>query len=198
MKLSGWKLTAAVVLIAIVGYLCGPVLPRLPWSLDTAFVSMAFYHAFRVIKEKGSKLFSMNVWSSLGFIILGSVLAMVNGAIDIKHAEYALLPLSIANALILSLGYMNLFRFVGKRIHLRWLSFTGQNSIVFLCLNQIVIFASRSFVTRFIDINTTIKLFANRVATLLITLLILTLLTVLFTKSALSVFLGKKQITKMR
>ncbi len=123
---------------------------RLPLTLDIAVVCMGFYEIGRVYKESSHKLENLlhrpisYIFCGGVFAVANLVLAFVNGYVNIKSGWYGIVPLAWINAIIGSMAFY-LFALWGdkvtssKNILRVVLVNIGQNSMVFLGLNQLVI-----------------------------------------------------------
>lgn len=144
-----WKLHIVVALLVVVGMLSPAVLPsRLPWALDAAFVGTGFFHIARMIKgSKAEKILNLKLWQTLliGAVISGSI--MVCPKINMRTGNYGWYFTFWINALAAIVVGWNISRYVGlffanvKALSAisEWLNGVGRNSIIYLCLNQVVI-----------------------------------------------------------
>lgn len=146
----GVVLFLAVVTIA----LAGCILPErygliLPWAAGPGLVSVGFLHLGRLMREDGEndgvkKLLSLNWWQLLILTALLVVLSFVNGYVNIRRELYANLGLFWLNSCLSILLLLNLSRILDERLggtalH-RWLSHVGRSSLVYMILNEAVIF----------------------------------------------------------
>ena len=121
---------------------------RFPWALDAGLVGMGFYHIARVWKKTGSyRLLELKAWQSLLSGVFFSILIIFSPWINMRRGGYGIYPLFVCNAMGAIAAGWNLSRhfgeFCSRNRLLSWfssyLSDIGRNSIVYLCLNQIVI-----------------------------------------------------------
>lgn len=144
---NDWKLHVAVVVLVILGMISPTFLPfRLPWALDASFVGIGFFHIARMIHGlKVEKLLNLKVWQAIIVGAVFSVLIKICPKINMRTGNYGwYLPFWI-NALGAIVASWNLSRYADVFLKLwigavgSWLKNIGKNSIVYLCLNQIVI-----------------------------------------------------------
>ncbi len=129
---------------------------RLPWALDVSFVAIGFYYVGYLLKQyQNSKaikhIMSLHFWEvCIGFIAF-SLLIMLNGIVNMRTGSYAIIPLSWLNALGFSIVLLNGCRCLEEcgehctklKAFCSPLRFVGENSIVYLCLNQFAILICR-------------------------------------------------------
>lgn len=191
-----WKLHVSVVCIVIVGMLAPTVLPfRLPWALDAAFVGIGFFHMARVCRgTKEENFLNLKLWQAviLGVVISASI--MICPKINMRTGNYGWYVPFWINALGAIIAGWNLSRYFEKlfkydgvleKIGL-WFKGIGKNSIVYLCLNQIVILV----VTKVLYL-VGIKGFISKVPVLILTMVILLVFEKLICGTKLKVIIGK-------
>lgn len=191
---KGWKLHVAVAVLVVVGMLAPTVLPfRLPWALDASFVGTGFFHIARMIHgTKVEKLLNLKLWQSLLVGVLISILIMICPKINMRTGNYGwYLPFWI-NALGAIVGGWNLSRYVDSFLQRiadvvgQWLRCIGKNSIVYLCLNQIVILVA-TYILGIVRINE----FVAKIPILVLTLTMLFAFEKLVCDTKLRVIIGK-------
>ena len=189
-----WKLHIAVVVLTVIGMLATIIFPfRLPWALDAAFVGIGVFHIARMIrKTKAKKVLNLKIWPSLMMGVIFTILIMVSPKINMRTGNYGwYLPFWI-NALGATVAGWNLSRYLEQFLNRfvpvidRWLKNIGKNSIVYLCLNQLVILA----VTKGLDLIG-IEGFIAKVPILLFTIAILFGFGKLIGNTKLKVLIGK-------
>lgn len=169
-------------LLVIVITLTGLFLPRfirLPWALDTSFVGIGLYHIGHLLKEhkKSEKVLS----SFYGLILVGGgfILAFLNGYINVREGTYSNVVIFLIVSVIMIIGLYILIKnikcFIPNKLR-NELIFIGENSIVYVCFNQIVIIA----ITKVLNI----VLIANVIVLLLFMKLVIFLLSMIFLKIA--------------
>ena len=193
---NSWKLHVAVVALVILGMLSPALLPsRLPWALDAAFTGIGFFHIARVMRgTKVEKILGLKLWPAVLVGIVISALIMVCPKINMRTGNYGWYLPFWFNALGAIVAGWNLARYLermlmhGKilRVISGWLKGIGKNSIVYLCLNQVVILA----VTKVLDmigINGVIA----KIPVLILTMVLLFGFEKLICNTRLKVIIGK-------
>lgn len=141
-----------VSIIAFFGNLENIILPfKLPFSLGAAFVGVGFMHIGWLCfhKEKGRQLIHMGIGRS---VLLGAVITMlifVNGNVNMRIGVYACVPLFWINAVCATLVGINISRFCEicfMKSIINELEYIGRNSIIYVCLNQLIIMLVVNFV----------------------------------------------------
>ena len=144
-------------LIALLGCMFPTLIHiRLPWAMDAAFVGVGFYFVGYTLKHHAEqrtvgRLMQLSLLESLIGFGVGTVLGLVNGAVNMRTGSYAVLPLSLLNACLLSICVINLCRVAEERYAKHpvigkicgELQYIGENSIVYLCFNQLCILLIR-------------------------------------------------------
>lgn len=146
----GLVLDLAVATIA----LAGSIIPErygiiLPWAAGPGLVAVGFLHLGRILREKAEesevkKLLELKWWKLLLFAAILVVLSLVNGYVNIRRELYANLALFWINSLLAVLVLLNVSALLqrllsGRAVH-HWLTHIGRNSIVYMILNEAVIF----------------------------------------------------------
>lgn len=144
--------TVLIIILSLFGNTAPKILPfRLPYALDISFVGIGLFHiAYTLKQHMGNKhiekMFKVNkaVW----FIsaVLMTVLIFVNGYVNMRTGLYAIIPLFWINAIGACVVGINLSEYLeelkinGKSLLLiQFIKKIGKNSMVYLCLNQIVL-----------------------------------------------------------
>ena len=191
-----WKLHLGIALAALFGMSAGMLLPfRLWWALDTALTGMSFYHLARCLKHGCfRKITDLKLWEALTAGIFFSASILFSPPCNMRTASYGLAPLFWINAAGLTMAGWNLARCLEPYLAAGaltrrlsgWLERVGKNSIVYLCLNQIVILA----VNNLTDLSGLTGLAARGVI-LLLSLVILTVLEKLICGTKLKILIGR-------
>ena len=186
----------AVVIISLIGNVLYSFFSiTLPWALDASFVGIGLYHIGYNIKKNG--IHNKNFITNLSFGI-NTLLAVVivlsiffNGYINMRENLYANIPLFWINAVGATIVGMNYSRMLYERMKGSWISKIlqqiGKDSIVYVCLNQIVIL----IVARIIE-KVSMLVYFNKVIILFLCLIILILISYIFTHSKLKIVIGRK------
>lgn len=140
---------AVVVVLALFGNTCNLLFPfELPFALSAAFVGVGLFHVGTLFKRFELKivihrLLNLDVFSTLGLACVTIVLIFVNGAVNMRTGSYSIIPLFWINAILAIILFFNISKIVNNAfrdsiIH-KWIVGIGKNSIVYVCLNQIVL-----------------------------------------------------------
>ncbi|MBN1036872.1 MULTISPECIES: acyltransferase family protein [Clostridium] len=173
---------------------------RLPWAIDTAFVALGFYYiGYEFKRNKHKKVISYLLNMPINIIIFGFIanliLCFINGYVNLRTLNYSYAPLFWINAIIAILVYLNISRRL-ERIKIKfiiricnYLKYIGKNSLIYLCLNQLVIL----FLSKIINISNcgALVLLIGHLIILIITLILLFLASELITKNKLKFIIGK-------
>lgn len=151
--------TVLVIILSLFGNIAPKLLPfRLPYALDISFVGIGLFHIAYTLKQHMEnkyieKMFKLN--KAIWFIsaILMTVLIFVNGYINMRTGMYAIIPLFWINAIGACVVGINLSEYLeelkinGKSLLLiHFIKRIGKNSMVYLCLNQIVLIMIRNMI----------------------------------------------------
>lgn len=191
-----WKLHVSIAAIVVIGMSAPTVLPfRLPWALDASFVGAGFYHIARMAKRtKAAKLFDLKLWYALTLGAAFSIFIMICPRINMRTGNYGwYIPFWINALGVIAAGW-NLSRYSERFLNRKaiferisnWLKCIGENSIVYLCLNQTVILA----VTKVLYLAG-IKGIIAKIPILILTMVILLVFEKLICGTKLKVIIGK-------
>ena len=188
--LDRWNAKWLIIPLVLVGSFADQLPPYpLPWALSASFVGLGLYWCGEMSKkyeDKLEKLLNMNWWQILVFGAITTVLIFVNGYINMREGRYAIVPLFWINALLSVYLGISISKMICKTGKIKWLTSIGRSSIVYVCLNQIVIRVLRR-VMGFVQLPTLV----SHLLILAICLFILYWLAELFTRTKLKVFIGK-------
>ena len=177
---------------------------RLPLTIDIALAAIGFYHIGRILRsvadknnivtEIKNKSFRYLCFGVLLFAVT-LVIAFINGYVNMKSGWYAIIPLSVVNAIIGSVAIFVFAVFIDEKIHFLKgiLIFIGKNSIVYLCLNQVVIL----LITNLIGPTMgnmgyfTIPTFTASCINLVLSTVVLSVCVLIFNKTFLKFVIGK-------
>jgi len=124
---------------------------RLLWGLDAAMHSLLFYHLGRVTsqyelidkiyiaKEKKRGLFYLGLIVAL---VINTWLIFVNGKVNVRSTKWAIIPLTLVNALTATIIYIVLSKLltdnprVRASLPVKWVEHVGLTSIIYLCTNH--------------------------------------------------------------
>ena len=194
-----WK-HCIVVLLCAFGNLYSLFLPiALPFSLGAALVGLGLFHIGRYAKKYcDSKVINRSFKLPIPLLILLTVvtvaLIFINGYVNMRSETYAIIPLFWINAIlaiVLGINYSKIFDTVldDNNVIKKWIVDIGKNSIVYVCLNQVVIMGSRWLVNSIIPSE--VYWLVRSLVVFVITFGVLFLLTLMLTKTKLKVLLGR-------
>jgi len=197
--------TIVVIFMVLIGTLVPKMTGlRLPWAIDVSLVSIGFCHIGRLIGNKkiphADFVANLNSIFTFLVIIAFSVLVFVNGYVNMRTADYAIVPLFWINSISLIIGWLNLARIVDNKLTslhvLGWIitemKFIGKNSIIYLCLNQFTILILNLIVDKMVSLTgITIPYIIISIVFLILTLIILHILYELFDKTKLIIMIGR-------
>lgn len=185
-----------VIAIALFGNLADTILPfTLPYSLGASFVGIGLYYLGYLCKKyKERRILCFFNLSWIPNIILGVItiiLIFMNGYINMRTGTYAIIPLFWINAMLSIIVGMNFARLIYQYIQNNyignWLTGIGRDSIVYVCLNQVVII----IVNRVLNVIG-LSPFLLKILTLIITLLVLWAADKIIVNTKLKILIGKK------
>lgn len=163
---------------------------QLPWSLNASFVGLGLYYLgdlFKRIKNTAP----YNMIFQKGWIVVVAILSMYlifeNGYINMRTGRYSNIFLFWINAVLSICILLSLSEVVSKKHHIEWLLGIGKNSIVYLCLNQLVI-----TITKRILAKIPIPLYVNRWIVFIISMSVLYFVVRIVSESKLKVIFGLK------
>ncbi|WP_230399229.1 hypothetical protein [Novisyntrophococcus fermenticellae] len=188
------KIKWIILLLVVVGSYADQVLPYpLPWALSAAFVGLGLYWIGNETAKNQDKLKVVLNMPLLLCIILGILevkLILSNGYINMREGTYAFVPLFWVNAILSIFVGISLSKKVENAIKgtnvASWLTSIGRDSIVYLCCNQLVIKAVTVVFGHFMVLSVD-----ENILVLVVSMIILYMLSVLFTKTRLKILVGK-------
>ncbi len=198
-----WAVKAVVVIsITTIGFITSLLPTRLPWAVDVGLVSVFFVfcgNCIRLIVQSNTKQMSKSshkqhcllMWGGVLICIITIILIFANGEVNMREGSYSNPLLFLVNAAIASLilwvaSYAICHGSFRPIVLLKQgLSYIGKNSIVFLGLNQILIYIFTELMSGAVP-----KLLL-KVSTLLFTLAILSLISIIVNKLKINILLGK-------
>lgn len=126
---------------------------RLPLTIDIAIVCMFFLEVGQLVRIKGgNKLKLVKSWDERTILLLAMimitinlVLAFVNPYVNLKSGWYGILPLFFINACVGTFGFVLVAIWIDRKLPINnkfraWLVMVGRHSLIFMGLNQLVIF----------------------------------------------------------
>ncbi len=147
---NDWFKTLVIVPLALVGNYAASIFPfTLPYALGPCLVGIGLYHIGYLCRKHGEgklrSVFQLSWLPSLLLGILTTFLIFRNGYINMRTQTYAAVPFFWVNAILSIIVGVNISRLIWPKLENRrigkWLVGIGKDSIVYVCLNQIVILA---------------------------------------------------------
>ncbi len=184
-----------IAVIALFGNISSILHITLPWALNASFVGIGLYYIGYFIHDIENRK-AVNKIMNLG-LGLNSLLALLvvygiflNGYINMREGIYAIIPLFWLNAIgaiIVGMNYSKLiYSWIKGTLVCKWLIGIGQNSIVFVCLNQVVILVIRKLFDYVV-----VPLFISKICILIISLGVLYIISEILANTRLRVFIGR-------
>lgn len=198
-RVKGNAAVIVSVIVLIAGMVCATFLSfRLPWAFDVGMLGVGFYQIGKLLKEKWSKLLDLNFVISLAGLAVFSALGFLNGYVNLRQGLYSVWLLFWINAVGITICLWNISRIVYGWIEkkklmdkpLKWLKGIGRDSIIYLCLNQLMILISGHLVG-FIQGNGGVLLLAKKMLILIISLIGLYVAQTIIMKTKLKFVVGK-------
>lgn len=193
------KKTFAILCIGL--SICGNFLPfELPLCADSALSCLAIIYAGYFLKINRSNMrvhaiFNMSAWKIVVLLVVNTISIYLNGMVNIRTNDYSFVPLFWINCIMAIILWLNISIRIDKA-QLKFmmkisgcLKYIGRNSIVYLLLNEIVIYLVTT-VLAFIKINT-IWYQLERVIVSIGTMIVLTIASEIFNRTKLKILLGK-------
>ncbi|MGN1165381.1 MAG: acyltransferase family protein [Lachnospiraceae bacterium] len=185
-----------VAVVAIIGNVANLIFPfTLPFALGASFVGVGLYYLGYFCKKYREQkvIYFITNLSWIPNIILGVITTIsifANGYINMREGIYSTIPLFWINAtlsIIVGTNFVRLIypyiqnNFIGK-----WLTRIGRDSIVYVCLNNVVILV----VNKGLNIVGAQK-FVSKILILFITLVLLFIADKIIVNTKLKVLIGK-------
>lgn len=185
-----------VVVLSLFGNYTGTVLPfTLPFALSSALVGTGLFYIgvlFRKYMKSAPVVYLLEMpWKRIVvFAIISGVLIHLNGYVNMRSEVYSIPVLFWVNAIMATVVGYNIAKMIYPHIKDSfigdWMTQIGKDSIVYLCLNQIVILVAGALVKPL-----GLHILIRQIIVLCLTLLALYYLDRLFMNTRLKVFLGK-------
>lgn len=169
---------------------------RLPFALGASFVGLGIFHIAHILShfsnekrgKEESRVFNLSLLEcGIGSLVL-IILIYLNGYIDMRQGLYGFVPLFWINAIGISIIGLNLCKYfqgyLGQFSLNKFVVYIGRNSIIYVCLNELIISIS-SKVLGYIGIVNNISIWAIE---LIITILALSFICIMFKGSKRYIF----------
>lgn len=156
-----WCKEISIFAIAVFGNLFTKLFDfRLPWAIDTSFVAIGFIELGHISKYNYDNgrfrtVFELKPIVCLILSAANMILCFANGSVNMRIGSYGIIPLFWVNALMAIIVYWNISSYIDRCIHSGILNNAklgleniGKNSIIYLCLNQLVIWLIKSMLNK--------------------------------------------------
>ena len=143
-----------VIAAGLIGNVLGLLPFRVPFGIDVSLVGMLFMHIGRLLRQdKTKKVLELNLISSLVLLVVGVSLIMINRYVNLRCGRYGIVPVFWTASIVTLIGLWNLCKIIDELANkanvccYTYILNIGKDSIVYLCLNQLAIFASFKIVS---------------------------------------------------
>lgn len=175
-KITNKKLVVSIIIMILsgLGFTCGYVLSfRLPMGLDTALVSLLFYHVghlfqkMNIIDQIINALSKLKIGYRLLVLIfcvsLATVFIFANQDFNMRKMQWGIIPLSILNAIISTMILIVVSKIfvddhsIKDNIITKLTCFISEVSIMYVCVNHMtidILYAVFSKLFSILSINT--------------------------------------------
>ena len=172
---------------------------RLPWALDTAFVAVGFIHIGRLGKIYKDnkiiyKMMNLDFFGWIIFSLLASTFIFLNGYVNMREGVYSnviLFWIAAVSSIVVLLNFSKILQSISKKIALfriiyKYLSWVGENSVIFLCLNQLIIYIIKTVLP-----NNLVNILFYKVVVLVVAMISLTFMDRFIIRRKFKVIIGK-------
>lgn len=189
--------TIIIFIITLIGIYAKILFPfTLPFALGPSFVGIGLYYlGYLFRKHQGKRVITiiMNLsWiPTIIFGVITTILIFLNGYINMREEQYSIVPLFWTNALfsiVVGINFSKLiYRYIQNRFIGNWLISIGKNSIIYVCLNQVVIMLVRQLIGIIVASK-----YLSSILISIITFIILYAINIIFINTKLKLIIGKK------
>lgn len=185
------KCSIATLIIVFFSVIGSHALIKLPFAIDSALVGIGFFYIGYLVRNKAMRLIKLKVsWSIIVFVIL-SYLANVNGYVNMRTNTYACIGMFWVTSVGLILSLFNIFREVCQKINVNWVKYIGKNSLVYVCMNQMIIFLlDRLIFVKFANFEMLVWIIVQ-ILKVLIVILVCCFIDFIVSQTPLRIILGK-------
>lgn len=191
-----------IIVISLFGNCVGDILPfELPYALGPAMVGVGLFHTGYIMRRHEKHRIMASLLNMKWYIWVFSAGAVtisifVNGYVNMRSQEYSIIPLFWINAVAATLVGMNLARGIcricKKRIVGRWLTSIGENSIIYVCMNQFVLLLMNEYVM--VSASSVLEKIIKKGVFFLGIFVVLYLCTLVIARTKLSKLIGREYI----
>lgn len=139
---SQWIGNGILILVAIIW---SAYIIKLPFTIDSAIVGIGFFSIGNMFRKIGKSKLSNNLWVSLTAVLLFSALCFLNIKVNMRSNEYGNIALFWLIAIGMCLSLWNLFAVIGDRWNNSVVSYIGRNSVIYVCMNQFILYWLKFF-----------------------------------------------------
>lgn len=174
--------------IAMIALIGSQGVVSLPFSLDSAFVGIGLITIGRILKEHARILTDIDISKASILFVVGSLIAMVNGYVNMRINVYGFFVLFWVNIIVFFISTLNICRWLDKIIDLKAIKNIGSNSLLYLCMNQSMLYCLNLIVAS----DKMVFFLAWNVMKVFAILFICYFLNIFILRSPLKIILGKK------
>lgn len=110
--LGSIKRNVAYIVLSVLAALGSFHFVSLPFSLDSALVGCGFFLIGHLIRQYVTKLLRIKNALAICLLMIASVLIMLNGYVNVRTNEYAVVPLFWINAVLATISLCNICRWI--------------------------------------------------------------------------------------
>lgn len=144
---SVYKRRIIIIIFSVLGCII-PKYFRLPFAMDTSLMGLGLFEIGYTLKKENLTI--DNKYFPFFIIFIGSIICFINGYVNVRNGEYANIILYYICAVLMTIGLFYICKFwVKSKFIKKELRFIGMNSIVYVCLNQLVLFVPNKIVLIF-------------------------------------------------
>ncbi|MFD3155953.1 acyltransferase family protein [Haloimpatiens sp. FM7330] len=198
------QVAVTIILISIMGSVY-PLISseRLPLAIDVSLVGIGiFYIGYIMRKHSANCILIRNLLNesnlkTIYIFILSTILIFINKYVNMRTITYALIPLFWINSILGILSYWNISKHLNKckikivKVINKEFIYIGENSIVYVCLNQLTIMFVYTMFKQLCIYDSLIIKALIKVNILVISIILLNIVTLLVNKTKLKVLIGK-------
>lgn len=176
----------------------------MPFSISQAFVGVGLLEIGYVFNNTENKIFeklkNLNLAVSILLIAVNAVMIFFNSSVNMRIMKYGIIPLFWINCFVSFVAFYNFFKCLDSvknkplSIMLNELRYIGKNSIIYLLFNQVVISTLGEVIVKigFLNGDTFIIKAVYVVVSMDLTMLCLRIASIIFEKTPMRIFVGRK------
>ena len=131
---------SAVALLACVGIIGSFSIICLPFSCDSALVGSGFFLCGFLCRKYLRKLLELSVGKTIILGIASNIVIFINSNVNMRENIYGIVPLFWLAALSMIVFLFNIFIIIMNTKENKFFKYIGQNTIIFICTNQLILF----------------------------------------------------------